>query len=394
MNRCYFDHNATTPLAPEVAQAMADVLCNGFGNPSSVHQEGQAARQLLEGARRRIGSIVGADQTEIVFTSGGTESNNLAILGITRGVLRSGKHVITSAIEHPAVLEPCRQLQREGFDVTFLPVDRNGGVSAEDVGRHLKPETVLVSIMHANNEVGTVQPIAEIAEIVRAARCPGRQIYLHSDGVQAPGRIPVDMGRLKVDLYSLSAHKVHGPKGSGALYVRKGVRLPGIQLGGRHERGRRAGTENVAAAVAFSKAMELSDSIYIRDQVKVLRDEFERNLLSRMDEVEINGAAAERLPNTSNLHFRGVDGQALVIALDLKGFAVSSGSACSSGSIEPSHVLLAMGRSASEARSSVRFSFGSGNTLAEVHALADAVISSVRHLRASHHVREDEYVPA
>ncbi|MFZ0592473.1 MAG: cysteine desulfurase family protein [Bryobacteraceae bacterium] len=394
MNRCYFDHNATTPLAPEVAQAMADVLCNGFGNPSSVHQEGQAARQLLEGARRRIGSIVGADQTEIVFTSGGTESNNLAILGITRGVLRSGKHVITSAIEHPAVLEPCRQLQREGFDVTFLPVDRNGGVSAEDVGRHLKPETVLVSIMHANNEVGTVQPIAEIAEIVRAARCLGRQIYLHSDGVQAPGRIPVDMGRLKVDLYSLSAHKVHGPKGSGALYVRKGVRLPGIQLGGRHERGRRAGTENVAAAVAFSKAMELSDSIYIRDQVKVLRDEFERNLLSRMDEVEINGAAAERLPNTSNLHFRGVDGQALVIALDLKGFAVSSGSACSSGSIEPSHVLLAMGRSASEARSSVRFSFGSGNTLAEVHALADAVISSVRHLRASHHVREDEYVPA
>lgn len=394
MNRCYFDHNATTPLAPEVAQVMADVLCNGFGNPSSVHQEGQAARQLLEGARRRIASIISADQTEIVFTGGGTESNNLAILGIARSVAGSGRHVITSAIEHPAVLEPCRQLQREGFDVTFLPVDRNGRVSAEDVGRHLNPETVLVSIMHANNEAGTLQPVQEIAEIVKAARHRCRKVYFHSDGVQAPGRIPVDVGRLGVDLYSLSAHKVHGPKGVGALYIRKGLPLRGIQLGGRHERGRRAGTENVAAAVAFSKAIELSHSKGITDELKVLRDEFERNILNRMEGIEINGVAAERLPNTSNLYFWGVDGQALVIALDLKGFAVSSGSACSSGSVEPSHVLLAMGRSPSEARSCLRFSFGSGNTLAQVHALADAVTSSVHQLRASRRVREDEYVPA
>jgi cysteine desulfurase len=394
VKRCYFDHNATTPVAPEVARAMADVLCSHFGNASSAHQEGQVARQLIETARRRIAAVIGASQSEIVFTSGGTESNNLAIFGIARALSNSGKHVITSTIEHPAVLEPFRQLQREGFDVTFLGVDRDGRIRVQDLSRALKPETILVSIMHANNEVGSIQPIAEIAKIVKAARLRGTHVYFHSDGVQAPGRIPVDMDALEVDLYSLSAHKLHGPKGIGALYVRKGVPLHGIQLGGRHERGRRAGTENVASAVAFGKAIELSYSSNLAATLKDLRDNFEAKILKQLHCIEVNGALADRLPNTSNLFFHGVNGHALVIALDLKGFSVSCGSACSSGSIEPSHVLLAMGRSASEAQSCVRFSFGRDNTREEADALADAVISSVHQLRAAHHVREGDHVLA
>lgn len=381
MMRHYFDHNATTPMAPEV---FADVLNTTYGNASSIHHEGQKARQALENARRSIARIMGAAATEIVFTSGGTESDNLAILGLVRNLPQTRKHVIASTIEHPAVLEPCRQLEREGVEVTYVRVDGNGFVHPDEVRRQLRPETVLVTVMHANNEVGTIEPLREIAAIVQSARDHGQTIYLHSDGVQAPGRIAIDLAGLEVDLYSLSAHKVYGPKGIGALYVRRDVPLRGIQFGGRHERERRAGTENVAAAVAFSRALDVANRATAFTELEMLRDRFERTVLAECPGIEVNAAGVARLPNTSNLYFDGVDGESLVIALDLKGFAVSSGAACSSGSVEPSHVLLAMGRSHQEARRCVRFSFGLGNTPAEVDELAAAVIGCARQLRAAH----------
>ena len=388
MSRFYFDHNATTPVAPEVIEAASEALRSGFGNASSIHAEGQNARQLLERARRQIASYIGVSAAEIVFTSGGTESNNLAILGLMRNT--PGKHVITTAIEHPSVLESCRQLENEGIAVTFLPVGSNGSVVPEEVGRHIRPETVLVSVMHANNETGVVQPVAEIAALVRRARAGGQEIYFHSDGVQALSKIPVNAVTLGVDLYSMSAHKINAPKGIGALYVRKGVPVRGLRLGGRHERERRAGTENVPGAVAFGRAIELASAEPIRYKVAQLRDRFEQRVLDGTRGVQINGAPAFRLPNTSNLYFPDIDGEALVIALDLRGFAVSSGAACSSGSVEPSHVLLAMGRPRQEARQCVRFSLGRYNTEEQVDALADAVETSIGQLHAANRKRRFE----
>jgi cysteine desulfurase len=390
MSRFYFDHNATTPVAPEVIEAASEALRSGFGNASSIHAEGQNARQLLERARRQIASYIGVSAAEIVFTSGGTESNNLAILGLMRNMHGPGKHVITTAIEHPSVLESCRQLESEGTAVTYLPVGSNGAVVPEEVGRHIRPETVLVSVMHANNETGIVQPVAEIAAFVRQARESGQEIYFHSDGVQSLSKIPVNVITLGVDLYSMSAHKINAPKGIGALYVRKEVPVRGIRLGGRHERERRAGTENVPGAVAFGRAIELASAEPIRYKVAQLRDRFEQRVLDGTRGVQINGAPAFRLPNTSNLYFPDIDGEALVIALDLKGFAVSSGAACSSGSVEPSHVLLAMGRPRQEARQCVRFSLGRYNTEEQVDALADAVAASVRQLHTSNRKRRFE----
>jgi cysteine desulfurase len=384
MSRFYFDHNATTPVSPEVIEAASEALRSGFGNASSIHAEGQNARQLLERARRQIASYIGAAAAEIIFTSGGTESNNLAILGWVRNAPGRGKHVITTAIEHPSVLESCRQLENEGTAVTYVPVGPNGAVLPEEVRRHIRPETVLVSVMHANNETGILQPVAEIAALVRQAREGGQKIYLHSDGVQALSKIPVNVVTLGVDLYSMSAHKINAPKGVGALYVRKDVPVRGIQFGGRHERERRAGTENVPGAVAFGRAVELASAEPIWYKLAHLRDRFEQRVLDGTRGVQINGALASRLPNTSNLYFADVDGEALVIALDLKGFAVSSGAACSSGSVEPSHVLLAMGRPKQEARQCVRFSLGRYNTEEQVDALADAVVASIAHLRAAH----------
>ena len=383
MSRFYFDHNATTPVAPEVIEAISEALRSGFGNASSIHAEGQNARQLLERARRQIAAYVGASAAEIVFTSGGTESDNLAILGLARNSRAPGKHVITTAIEHPAVLESCRQLENEGTAVTYAPVGPNGAVVPDEIHRHIRPETVLVSVMHANNETGIVQPLAEIAAIVRDVRESGQKIYMHSDGVQALGKVPVNVATLGVDLYSMSAHKMNAPKSIGALYVRKDVPLRGIQFGGRHERERRAGTENVPGAVAFGRAVELASAEPIWRKLAQMRDRFEQRILDATHGTEINGAPAFRLPNTSNLYFPGVDGEALIIALDLKGFAVSSGAACSSGSVEPSHVLLAMGRPKREARQCVRFSLGRYNTEEQVDALADAVIASVQQLRGA-----------
>ncbi len=364
----YFDHNATTFLAPEVAETMASALREVYGNASSIHRPGQLARQHLEKARRGIAGFLGGSAAEIVFTSGGTEANNLAILGMVRGLPGDRKHVVTTAIEHPSVLECVRQLGREGVEVSVVDVAA--------IEESLRDDTVLVSMMHANNETGTIQPVREIAKLVEERRRGGQAIYFHSDGVQAAGKIPVDVRELGVDLYSLSAHKLFAPKGVGALYVRKGTPLRGIQFGGRHERERRAGTENVPAAMAFARAVELCGSMEAH-----LRDEFEKELGKRLPWIEVNGLQNPRVPNTSSVLFRGISGEALAIALDLQSMAVSTGSACSSGSIEPSHVLLAMGRSREEARSSVRFSFGRYNTAEEIEALVDATARAAEKLR-------------
>ncbi len=387
MPRYYFDHNATTPVAPEVLDAMADVLRLGYGNPSSIHREGQQARQLLEGARRTVATKLGGDAAGLVFTSGGTEANNLAILGLLRGMDVRRRHVVTTAVEHPSVLEACRQLEREGVSLTVIPVDAAGTVSAAAVETAIREETVLVTVMHANNEVGTLQPIGEIAAAVRQAREKGQRIWLHSDGVQAFGKVPVDVAALGVDLYSVSSHKIYAPKGTGALWVRKGVPVRGIVFGGRHERERRAGTENVAGAVAMARATELAGFSHSR-QLEELRDLFEATVLTGWPEAQVNGDRAHRLPNVSNLLLPGIAGESMVIGLDLKGFAVSSGAACSSGSVEPSPVLLALGKSNDDARSCVRFSLGRGNDEAQVLALAEAVISSAKQLRVTQKARK------
>jgi cysteine desulfurase len=370
----YFDHNSTTPLAPEVASVLTAALREIFGNPSSTHRAGQLARQKLEEARRTIAGVLRIAPTEIVFTSGGTEANNLAILGLLRSWAARPVHAVTLAIEHPAVLEPFRQLEQEGVAVSYVK-------SAGSVVGAVRENTALISVMHANNETGEIQPLAELARLVAERRAAGQNIYLHSDGVQAFGKIPVDLASLGVDLYSLSAHKIFGPKGIGALFVRKNTPVQRIQFGGRHERERRPGTENVPAAVGFAEAAQLACAAQPAANVAALRDQFESQIQNRLADVEVNAARSERLPNTSNILFRGVSAEAMVIALDVRQMAVSTGAACSSGSLEPSHVLLTMGLSREEARSSIRFSFGRYNTEGEVSALADAVVESVNKLR-------------
>jgi cysteine desulfurase len=374
----YFDHNATTPVAPEVQEALVSCLGQVYGNASSIHYFGQGAKRQLEAARRQIASLIHANPAEIVFTSGGTEADNMAVLGVVRACAYPSPHVISCAIEHPAVLGPCGQLGREGAAVTLLRVGASGVVNPDDVRNALRPETALVSIMHANNELGTVQPVAEIARITREAGVP-----LHVDGVQALGKIPVDVETLGIDLYSVSGHKLYAPKGVGALYVRKGTRMAPISFGGHHERDRRPGTENVPCAVAFGVAAQLAAERLNDDanRLAVLRDRLENAILDRVPGTGINGARWNRVPNTSNIYFDGVDGEAMVIALDLRGFAVSTGAACSSGALTPSHVLTAIGLSADRARASMRFSLGHGNTIEQVDGLVEAIGASVTHLR-------------
>jgi cysteine desulfurase len=368
----YFDHNATTPLAPESLEAMTLCLGQVYGNASSIHYFGQLAKQRLEAARRQVAALIGCDAKELAFTSGGTESDNLAILGVARAA--SGpRHVISSAIEHPAVLGPCAQLEREGVEATRVRTGASGIVDPADIRRALRPETALISIMHANNELGTIQPVAEIAAIAREAG-----VAFHVDGVQALGKIPVNVRELGVDLYSVSAHKIYGSKGVGALYVRKGVKLSGVTFGGQHERGRRPGTENVPAIAGFGAAAELAARALPDSH---LRDRLENAVLERIPGTHVNGDRAQRTPNTANIRFDGVDGEAMVIALDLRGFAVSTGSACSSGAVTPSHVLTAIGLSADSARSSIRFSLGASNTQEQVDELISAIAASVAHLR-------------
>ncbi len=347
-------------------------------NAASVHQDGQRARQRLEQARAQVARLLGCRLKDVVFTSGGTEADNLAILGTVRASTKPERHVVTTAIEHPAVLNACRQLERESVEVTYVRPERDGWVSPEAVHAAIRPETVLISVMHANNETGVVQPIAEIGRVAREAG-----ILFHSDGVQAAGKVPVAVEDLQVDLYSISGHKLNAPKGIGALYVRKGVTLQPLQFGGRHEGGRRAGTENVPGAIALGAAADWAqthlDEHTQRDSQ--VRYRIERRVASEIPQVLVNGWTAPRLPNTVNIAFDGIEGEALVIALDLRGFAVSSGSACSSGAVEPSHVLTAMGLPPAQAKASLRFSVGLGNTVEQADALVDAIAASCAHLR-------------
>ena len=363
----YFDHNATTPVSPEVFQAMAPLMTAVFGNASSIHQFGQEARGELDRARRSVAAMLCAKAEEIVFTSGGTEADNMAIFG-------AGGHVITTAAEHPAVLQAAAELPQ----ATFVRVDSRGILDPQAVREAIRPDTKLISVMHVNNELGVIQPVREIARIAHEAG-----VLFHSDGVQAMGKIPVDVGELGVDLYSISAHKIYGPKGMGALYVRKGADLRPLLYGGPHERKMRAGTENVAGAAGFGRAAEwvVEESAAEAARQSALRDRLEQGILARVAGTHVNGAGAPRVGNTSNIRFDGIDSEPLLIALDLKGFAVSSGSACSSGATEPSHVLAAIGLTREQARSSVRFSLGRSNTAGQIDALIDAVIQVVTRLR-------------
>jgi cysteine desulfurase len=378
VQRFYFDHNATTPVSPAVLEVLVPALLEVYGNASSIHQHGQMAKQKLEIARRQVAGLIACDPKDLVFLSGGTEADNLAILGTVRANSAARKHLITTTIEHPAVLNTCRQLEREGVDVSYVRTGSDGVVDPADVHRALRPETVLISVMHANNELGTVQPIREIATLAREAG-----ILLHADGVQAAGKIPVDVKALGVDLYSISGHKFHAPKGIGALYVKHGTRLGPIQFGGRHERERRPGTENVPGAVALGQAAfsAIENLATETARLAALRDRLEAGILERLPACGVNAGRSPRTPNTTNIFFDGLEGEAMVISLDLKGFAVSSGSACSSGAVEPSHVLLAIGLSRERARASLRFSLGHSNTEEQVDALIDAVAESAAHLR-------------
>ena len=378
MQHFYFDHNATTPVAPEVMETMVSCLGQVYGNASSIHHFGQAAKQKLETARRQLAAFIHANPADLIFTSGGTEADNMAILGVARAAAGPQRHIITTAIEHPAVISACQQLEKEGVALTRLRVGASGVVQPDDLDRAIRPGTVLVSIMHANNEIGTVQPIAEIARITRSHGIP-----LHVDGVQALGKISVDVETLGADLYSMSGHKLYAPKGVGALWVRKGTRLAPITFGGHHERDRRPGTENVPGIVSLGAAAELAGRSLAADceRLSALRDRFETAVLERISGSGVNGARWNRVPNTSNIYFDGVDGEALVIALDLRGFAVSTGAACSSGALTPSHVLTAIGLSSDRARASMRFSLGRSNTAQQVDALVEALEASVAHLR-------------
>jgi len=374
MRRVYLDNSATTPVLPEVLEAMRPYFGEQFGNASSIHHHGQESRAAVECARESVATLLGCRASEVVFTSGGTEADNLAIFGIAR----EGDHVITSQVEHHAVLNACRQLESEGCQVTFLPVDRQGLVNPQDVRGALRPNTKLISVMMANNETGVLQPVQEIGKVAAEAG-----VYFHTDGVQAVGKMAVNVSQIGCDLMSISGHKIHAPQGVGALYVRKGTELHPMMYGGRHERSRRAGTENVPGIVGLGKAAELAKNGLGRGddrKMAAMRDRLERALL-QLESSGVNGGDAPRVANTTNLSFDSIDGEAMVIALDLKGVAASTGAACSSGAIEPSHVLLAMGTGVDRARASIRFSLGKQNSEEEIDYAIGLVPETVARLR-------------
>jgi cysteine desulfurase len=384
MNRVYLDFNATTPVEPAVLEAILPYFSAEFGNAASIHTFGQKARAAVETAREQVAALIGARPQEIVFTSGGTESDNHAIFGVAAQPLFGGrsnevaKHVITTAIEHEAVLNACQALEKEGLRVTYLPTDCNGLIDLNELRRAIKPETVLITVMHANNELGTVQPLEEIGRIAAES-----DVYFHTDAVQSAGKLPIDVKALQVDLLSMSGHKLYAPKGIGALYIRGGTRVRQLLYGGHHQRGFRPGTENVAGIVGLGKAAEIARLSLAGDASRLtdLRDELERGLLTRVPHSRVNGGSAPRTPNTTNLVFPGVEGEALLIALDLKGLACSTGAACSSGAVEPSHVLTAIGLPADEARASLRFSLGRHTTSADIEFALNVVPAAVAQLR-------------
>ena len=375
MRRVYFDNNATTPVLPEVLQAMQPYFSEHFGNASSIHHHGHETRAAVERARESVASLLGCRSSEIVLTSGGTEGDNLAIFGL----VRTGDHVITSNIEHHAVLNSCKRLQESGCEVSYIQVDGRGLVDPDDVRRALRPNTKLITIMMANNETGVIQPVEEIGKIAAEA-----DVYFHTDAVQAAGKIPINVKSMQCDVLSISGHKMHAPQGVGALYVRKGTLLQALFYGGSHERSRRAGTENVPGIVGLGRAAELAAEGFTNgsiEKMRALRDRLEKAVLAELGSAGVNGEGASRVSNTTNVFFDYIDGEALVIALDLKGLAVSTGAACSSGAIEPSHVLTAMGVTADRARASLRFSLGKQNTENEIDFALQLVPPTVARLR-------------
>lgn len=379
MKRIYLDHNSTTSVHPDVLEAMMPYYRDDFGNASSVHFFGRQARQAIEEARLKVAKLIGADASELIFTSGGSESDNFAIKGAAYQLKHRGNHIITSSIEHLAVLSPCKKLEKEGFKVTYIPVDSCGVVDVKELRAAITKETMLISIMLANNEVGTIQPVAEIGRLAKENR-----ILFHTDAIQAAGKLNVDVNALGVDILSLSAHKLYGPKGVGALYLRKRASIEPLILGGHHERNLRAGTENVAGIVGFGKAAEIA-SAEMESQNKALislRDRLYGGILKNIDEVQLNGHPTQRLSNTLNVSFEYLEGESIILSLDLEGVAVSTGSACTSGSLEPSHVLLAMGVSPQTSQGSIRFSLGRINTDEDIDYVIGILPGIIERLRS------------
>jgi len=379
MKRIYLDYAATTPTHPEVVKAMLPYFTDAFGNPSSIYSYGQEAKGAIEEARVKVADLIGARDEEIVFTSGGTEADNFAIKGVAFANESKGNHIIASSIEHHAVIETCKFLERRGFGITYLPVDEYGLVDPSDVKRAITDKTILISVMHANNEMGTMEPIAEIGRIAQEAG-----ICFHTDAVQTAGNIPVDVNELGVDLLSMSAHKLYGPKGIGALYIRKGTKLVAFMHGGEQERRRRASTENVPGIVGFGRAVELAQQEMCEEveRLTCLRDKLIKALLERIDNTRLNGHPVQRLPNNVNVSADYVEGESMVLNLDLEGICVSTGSACSSSSLEPSHVFLAMGLPHEQAHGSLRFSLGRWTTEEEIERVLDILPRIVAKLRA------------
>ncbi|MDA8227264.1 MAG: cysteine desulfurase NifS [Desulfitobacterium hafniense] len=379
MRRVYMDHSATTPVDPEVAKLLMSYYTERYGNPSSVHSFGREVKDALEQARQQVAELIGAEPSEITFTSGGTEADNMAVLGTAEIMRKKGKHLITSAIEHHAVLETCEYLAKNGFELTIIPVNEEGIVSVEDVAKAIRPDTILISIMHANNEVGSIQPIAEIGKLARE-----KGIVFHVDAVQSLGKIPINVKEMNVDLLTISSHKIYGPKGVGALFIRKGVRLAPILHGGGQEKRRRSGTENSPGIIAFGKACELEGQRMVAEaeRIRKLRDRLQKGILDRIEYAKVNGPVGDnRLPGNLNVSIRFVEGEALLLSLDMVGIAASSGSACTSGSLDPSHVLLAMGLSHEIAHGSLRFSLGRQNTEEDVDYVLEQLPKIVERLR-------------
>jgi len=378
--RIYMDSSATTPVDPEVNRVMTQYFAEKFGNASSLHSYGREAFEAVQESRRSVANLIGANVEEITFTSGGTESDNLAIVGTVRKLQRKGKdHIITSSIEHPAVLETCRSLEEEGYKVTYLPVDKYGVLNPEDVRSAISESTALITVMHANNEIGSIEPIKEIGEIAK-----GKGVIFHTDAVQSVGKIPTDVNEMNVDLLSISAHKIYGPKGVGALYVRKGVALQPLIHGGGHEHGFRSGTENVAGIVGLGVASDLARARREEDarRLGALRDKLVELVIREIEESYLNGHPTKRLPNNANFRFTGVEGESLILDLDEKGIAASTGSACSSKKLEPSHVLMAIGLNEVEAHGSLRLSLGRDNTEDDVDYVVESLKAVVQKLRA------------
>jgi cysteine desulfurase len=378
MKRIYMDHAATTPLAPEVLEAMIPYFSKRYGNPSSLHSFGREAREAVDDARTEVAALLNAEPSEIYFTSGGTESDNLAIKGIARKNKKKGRHIITSSIEHPAVLEVCKALTREGFEVTYLPVTSEGLVEIGAVEEAVREDTILISVMHANNEIGTIQPLEEIGRLAGE-----KEIYFHTDGVQTAGKIPVDVNSLGLDAFSLSGHKLYGPKGAGALYIRKGVRIESIQQGGGHERGLRSGTENVPGIVGLGKAARIAEENMAEEseRVRSLRDRIKEFVLNEIEDSWLNGHPVKRLPSNLNFGFKYIEGESLLLYLDAKGVAASTGSACSSKKLAASHVLSAIGLSPVESHGSLRMTLGMANTEEDADYACRAIFDSVKRLR-------------